>query len=255
MVDSGATQPRDVPGHDPATESERVSAVVSDPLPREALDLNVDGRQVMGPDNGFGKLWHKRYWIRLPASAVSPEALIETWKARYSEFWPEGSRLYQPPDGLDPGDVAAADLAMIGGTRIGTGIVVADAGDTSFTFATLKGHTLAGTITFTGRHEDNATVAQVEVIMRAGDPLYEIGMPLGGHQHENKFWQASLVALGHHFGVEAQPEKSIECLDNRRKWRNASNITHNAFLHTAAYLVMRQFRRLTGSQSAKGNSS
>lgn len=255
MVDRDSAPLQDTTHREPDHEPERISAFISDPLPRETMKENIEGRSITGPDDGFGKLWRKRYWVRLAGSTVTPAELIETWKTRYTEFWPKGSRLYQPPDGLHQGDVAPADLAMIGGTRIGTGIVVTDERDTSFTFTTLRGHMLAGTITFASSEEGGVTVAQVETVMRATDPLYEIGMYLGGHPYENRFWKASLTALAKHFGVEAQPEMSDECLDKRRQWRNAGNIVHNAFLHTAASLVARSFRRLAGSLRSRGRST
>lgn len=255
MVNPGnglAKEPPD-PGSD--TPSEPISAVISDPLPGEALAENVEGRAVTDPDDGFGKLWHKQFWIRLEGVDVTPEGLVKNWKDRYTEFWPKGSHLYQPSGGLEEGDTAAADLAMIGGTRVGTGIRVIDEQPTSFTFATLEGHTLAGTITFSGKKDGDVTVAHVDVLMRASDPIYEIGMPLGGHHHENNFWKASLRALARSYGIEAEPESKTECLDKRRKWANATNITENAFLHTAAYLVARPFRRLATSIRSRGTSS
>ena len=255
MVNHNPTQPGDPSGKEPGDTSERISAFISDPLPDSVLKENVEGRKITWPDDGFGKLWRKRYWIRLEGASVTPHELVKMWKDHYTDFWPKGSRLYQPPDGLKEGDAAAADLAMIGGTRVGTGIEVVDVSDTSFTFATLEGHTLAGTITFSGRDDAGVTVAQVEVHMRAGDPLYEIGMPLGGHHHENNFWKASLVALARHYGIDARPEMSQECLDPKRRWRNASNIVHNAFLHTAGQLVARSFRRLAGNVRSRGTSS
>ncbi len=255
LVTPGASHPQHPPDHQSDEDPERISALISEPLPREALSVNVEGRRVTGPDDGFGKLWHKQFWIRLEGATVTPSELIEVWNAKYTEFWPKGSHLYQPPDGLDEGDVAAADLAMIGGTRVGTGIVVTDVSDTSFTFATLEGHTLSGTITFSGKDDAGVTVAHVDVVMRAADPIYEIGMPLGGHHHENKFWEASLVALARHFGVESEPKSQIECLDTGRKWRNTTNVVHNAFLHTAFYLVARSARRPVTWLRSRGTSS
>jgi hypothetical protein len=255
LVNRGADHPQEPPDHDPGTTPERISALISDPLPREALETNVEGREISGPDDGFGKLWHKQFWIRLDGATVTPEELIEVWKARYTEFWPKGSHLYQPPDGLEQGDVAAADLAMIGGTRVGTGIVVTDVSDTSFTFSTLQGHTLSGTITFSGKDDAGVTVAHVDVVMRASDPIYEIGMPLGGHHHENKFWEASLSALANFFGVNAEAEMSMVCLDTHRKWRNVTNIVHNAFLHTYFQLAARPFGRLARGMRSRGTAS
>ena len=243
------------PDHGHADTSERISLVISDPLPRETLAGNVVGRDVTAVEDGFGKLWRKKFWIRLEGASVTPEELIEVWKKRYTEFWPKGSHLYQPPDGLSTGDVAAADLAMIGGTRVGTGIIVINDTDTSFTFATLQGHTFCGTITFSGAEENGITVARVEVLLRASDPIYEIAMPLGGHQHENKFWEASLRAVARYFGVEADPAMDMEVLDSKRKWRNATNIVHNAFLHTAFTVATRPIRLAVNRLRSRGQST
>jgi hypothetical protein len=243
------------PDHGPADTSEPISLVISDPLPQEALDENVDGRRVTAVDDGFGKLWRKNYWIRLEGASVTPTELIDVWKRRYTEFWPKGSHLYQPADGLAAGDVAAADLAMIGGVRVGTGIFVLRVTDTSFTFATLEGHTFCGTITFSGVEERGATVARVSVVMRASDPIYELGMPLGGHHHENKFWEASLRALARYFEVETEPGMEMEVLDAKRQWRNARNVVHNAFLHTAFTVITRPIRRIVDRMRGRGLST
>lgn len=229
--------------------------LISDPLPAEALRRNVEGRAVTGVEDGFGKLWRKRFWVRLEGADVTPSGLIEVWKRRYTEFWPQGSHLYQPPEGLETGDVAAADLAMIAGARVATGIIVLDTDDTSFTFATLQGHTFCGTITFSGVEEDGATVARVDILMRASDPIYEIGMPLGGHHHENRFWEASLHALAKYVGVDAQPQMDMTCLDGHRKWRNIGNIRHNAFLHTAFTVITRPIRLVVDRRRTKGQTT
>ena len=36
--------------------------------PEGALNLNVDGRQLAGPVQGFGKLWQKTYRVALPGT-------------------------------------------------------------------------------------------------------------------------------------------------------------------------------------------
>lgn len=254
MGTSGAPSPDD-PDHGPVDTSRDISLVDSDPLPGAAVAGNVQGRKVTTPDEGFGKLWRKRYWIRLTGSLVTPAELVRTWQTHYTEFWPKGSHLYQPADGLQQGDVAGADLLMIGGVRIGTGVVVIDENETSFTLASLQGHTFCGTITFTARDDNGVTMAEVEAVLRASDPLYEIGMALGGHWYENRFWKATLVALARYFDVKTTPSMSMECLDSRRKWRNATNIVHNALLHTTFYLIARQLRRLAHWLRSRGKNA
>ena len=76
----------------------------------------------------------------------------------------------------------------------------------------------AGWITFSAAEEDGATCAQCQVLMRAQDPLTEVGLALGGHRKEDRFWQDTLRALAARFGVEAEPETSVVCVDKRRQW-------------------------------------
>ena len=66
------------------------------------------------------------------------------------------------------------------------------ADDESFTLMTPQGHPLAGWITFSAATDDGVTVAQAQVLMRAQDPLSELGLSLGGHSLEDQFWQQTL---------------------------------------------------------------
>jgi hypothetical protein len=95
----------------------------------------------------------------------------------------------------------------------------------------------AGWITFSAAEEDGVTVAQCQVLMRAQDPLTEVGLVLGGHRKEDRFWQDTLRALANRFGVDAEPETSAVCVDNKRQWGRAGSVRHSsAFrssIHTA----------------------
>ena len=37
-------------------------------MPAEAMNINVEGREVVGPLQGFGQLWQKTYCVRLTGS-------------------------------------------------------------------------------------------------------------------------------------------------------------------------------------------
>lgn len=218
----------------------------SDPLPADALPVNVEGRKSAQPDDGFGKLWHKRFRVRLTGAQATPAAVIRTWREHFGTFWPEGHRFYRPLTGLQPGEIALIDLGMPAGTRLSTGVVVQDVSATSFSFATAPGHTFAARITFSANAEAGATVAQAEMWLRASDPLYEIGLPLGGDRRDDQFWITTLRNLAAHFGVSATPEMEKACLDPRRKWRNATNIVDNAYLRTGWHVVTLPLRHLAG---------
>ena len=63
-------------------------------------------------------------------------------------------------------------------------------------------------------------MVQAQVLMRASDPLYEIGMALGGHRQEDKHWAHTLGALASPLGA-GRPEVATQtvCVDRKRQWR------------------------------------
>lgn len=250
MTDSGGVRLQHEP--DKAKGAETLSL---DPhsLPPESLDINVKGRDLAPPEEGFGQLWSKRFRVALAGADVTPIEVVRVWRERFSEFWPESSRFYRPLGGLEPGQVALADLEMAPGTRLSTGVVVIDVQPTSFTFVTPRGHSFAGYITFSANDCAGTTVAQVDIRMRATDPLFELFMPLGGHARENGFWKTTLSKLVDHFGVEGQePEMDMTLLDPHRQWGKATNIIYNSYLHTGFYMLTLPFRKLIGWRKARG---
>ncbi len=40
-----------------------------------------------------------------------------------------------------------------------------------------------------------------------------MGLVLGGHREEDRFWQDTLRTLAARFGVDAEPETSVVCVD------------------------------------------
>jgi hypothetical protein len=215
-----------------------VSRLRVEQAPAGALNLNVQGKQVTSPIQGFGKMWQKTYRVRLTGLHISPQAVISAWKAHFPEFWPPGNRFYTPLTGIQPGEVGLIDLSLPGKAPLSTGVLVLYADDESFTLMTPQGHIFAGWITFSAAVEDGATVAQAQVLMRAGDPLYELGLALGGHGQEDRFWQRTLANLAAYLGA---PDQGVEakstCIDARRQWRRAGNVWHNAGIRTGLYMA------------------
>src|SRR5262249_18460518 len=156
--------------------------------PAGAINLNVDGRQAVGPLQGFGKMWRKLYRIRLESAGITPAEVIRTWKQNFPAFWPKGNHFYAPLTGITPGEVALLNLSLAGGMPLSTGVLVLYADDESFTLMTPQGHMFAGWITFSAYEDAGGTVAQALVLMRANDPIYELGLRLGGHRSEDRFW-------------------------------------------------------------------
>jgi hypothetical protein len=193
---------------------------------------NVAGRRLTGPVQGFGKMWQKSYRMKA-GPGIAPEQAIATWKEHFPEFWPKGNRFAGALTGINPGDVALLDLAMGGGVKLSTGVFVLYADHESFTLMTPQGHMFAGWITFSAEREGDETVVQALVLMRANDPLYEVGMTFGGHRKEDKFWAATLTALGERLGIQNPVvETKSTCVDAKRQWRHANNVWHNSMIRS-----------------------
>jgi hypothetical protein len=210
--------------------------------PREGVrGTNVAGRRLTGPVQGFGKMWQKTYRMKA-GSQIEPEQAITTWKEHFPEFWPKGNRFAGALTGINPGDVALLDLAIGGGVKLSTGVFVLYADAESFTLMTPQGHMFAGWITFSAAREgpqDGAeTVVQALVLMRANDPLYEVAMTFGGHRKEDRFWVATLTALGERLGIQ-NPVVATRtvCVDTRRQWRHANNIWHNSMIRSVLQTI------------------
>ena len=190
----------------------------------EAVNINVEGRRVVGPLQGFGKMWQKTYWVRLSGTSAGPAEVIGAWKQNFASFWPEGNRFYAPFTGIAPGDVAVLNLAAPGGMTLSTGVMVIYADEESFTFMSPEGHMFSGWITFSAHEREGATVPQTQVLIRANDPLWELVMRAYGFKKEDEFWMQTLRAVASHFGVEGQPQMTAACVDPRLQWSQAKNI-------------------------------
>lgn len=239
------SQPRDA-----AYWAKNVTTLKLGQVPAEAVNLNVTGKRVVGPVQGFGKLWQKTYRVELPGASYSPAEVITAWKAAFASFWPDSGRFYGKLTGIDPGDVALLNLSA-GGMKLSTGILVLYADDESFTFMTPEGHMLSAWITFSASQVDGVTVAQAQALERTSDPFDELMYLLGGNRMNDRFWVSTLENLARHVGV-AEPSVStqVTCIDRRRQWRQAGNLRHSASLRTARLTVtapVRWVRRRTRS--------
>src|SRR6476619_6669228 len=171
-----------------------------------AAGINVAGRRPTSPVHGFGRMWQKTYRIRLDGAEATPAEVIAVWKRDFPTFWPKGNRFFAPLAGIQPGEVAVLDLAMPGGLKLSTGVLVLYADDESFTLMTPEGHMCAGWITFSAFAGEGVTYAQAQVLMRASDPMYELGMTFGGHGKADMHWQHTLRSLAAHLGATGDVE-------------------------------------------------
>jgi hypothetical protein len=205
---------------------------------RDGAPNLVEGKRLLSPVQGFGKMWQKTYTVRLDGATATPAEVISRWRENFPAFWPEGNDFYPPLTGLEPGEVGLIKAAGPGGMKFKTGVMVLYADDESFTLMTPEGHMFAGWITFSAFEQDGATVAQTQVLMRAQDPLSEMGLAMGGHRMENRFWEQTLRNLAAHLGC-AEPEvtTAVTCVDKRRQWSRAKNVRHSVAIRSTLHMM------------------
>ncbi len=214
-----------------------VDRLVVGSTPADAINANVNGRHLTSPLNGFGQLWQKTYQIRLEGVAVTPEEVVSLWKAKLPELMPSDSRFYPSISGVKPGEIVLINATLPGlpgGMPVSTGVLILYADEVSFSVMTPEGHPEAGFNTFSAYSEDGVTIAQIQSLARANDPIFEMGFRLlGGAKQQEKIWHHVLTRLSQEVGCpDGQVEMKKVCVDSRLQWSQAGNIWHNSVIRT-----------------------
>jgi hypothetical protein len=228
-------------------------------MPAGSMNLNVQGRQLNNPLQGFGQMWQKTYRIKLiaprvPATgkAAAPQDIIAGWKSNFGKLWPRGNNFYAPLTEIQPGEVAVLNLKGPGGMPLSTGIRVIYADEEQFSFMTPQGHMFAGMITFSSEEEGDDVFAQIQALVRASDPAYEMFFKLGIiGKMEDTFWTATLENLASYFGASGKVELKTQLVDPRWNWSSAKNIFHNAAMWSGIYTATTPFRWVGSKLSGK----
>ncbi|MBI3958775.1 MAG: hypothetical protein HY328_08200 [Chloroflexi bacterium] len=218
------------------------------------LNLNVDGRRLTGPIQGFGQLWQKTYRIHLTGAKITPEEVVTWWKGHLPDLMPEDSRFYPSLTGVKPGEVLLINASLPGipgGVPVSTGVLILYADEESFSVMTPDGHPESGFNTFSSYDEDGVTVCQIQSLARANDPIYEFGFRfMGGGAQQERIWRHVLTGLARQFDVTGEVEVKKTCVDNRLQWRQAKNLWHNAVIRTALALPIRIAQNLFGGNKS-----
>ena len=240
-------QSSDCPADDALFWAQDVSSLRLSHVPTGALNLNVEGRGVMNPLQGFGQLWQKTFRIALPNVELSPAEVIAIWKTHFTEFQPSQNHFFVEGKKIEPGRIMLINASLCG-MPVSTGMVVLYSDDISFTLMTPQGHPESGWVTFSAEIEDSTLVCQVQTMSRANDPLNEVVFRIFASKAQDRIWTHVLQALAAHIQVEAQQVQIAKvCIDPRVQWSEAKNIWHNAALLTLLYILaapVRWFNRL-----------
>jgi hypothetical protein len=242
--DAGERAPRDA-----AHWAQTGTALRVEQVPEGAVYLNVEGRNLVGPIQGFGPMWQKTYRVRLTGVSATTVEVMSVWKENFAKFQPRQNRFYPGLAGFQPGEVVLLNASMKG-APVDSGLMVLYADDESLTLMTPEGCPEAGWITCSVAQEEDGPVAQVWTIGRSNDPLFEIGFRLVGTREQAKIWKHVLIQLAAHYGVQAAVEYTATCLDRRMQWAQLGNVWQNASVRSILYYVATPVRwvRRTGQR-------
>jgi Domain of unknown function (DUF1990) len=215
--------------------------------------VNVEGRREVGALQGFGRLWQKTYQVRLVGVEATPEEVVKVWKEHFPKFQPPQSQFYPSLTGVAPGEVLFIS-ASVGGMPVYTGVRVIYADDESFTVMTPEGHPESGWNTFSAyQDEDGTTVAQIQSLARADDPIYEMAFRIVGSTAQERIWTHVLKSLAAHFGVNEPVTLEKVCVDPKLQWSYVKNVWQNAGVRSMLYTMagsMRWVRGLKGRRTS-----
>jgi len=243
ISDSSARSPALSKARDEKYWTKPISKIMVPEMPQESINLNVDGRRVVGPVEGFGPMWQKTYQLSLSGTKVTPSEAIGILKKNFPKFQPPENRFYPSGAGIQPGEIVLINSSTPGGP-VYTGVIVLYTDEQSFTFITPQGHPESGWVTFSVFDEHGTTVVQIQGLARANDPIYEIAFRLVGSKVQEKIWRYVLNSMAKQLGLTSEVNVKKIRVDARLQWPQAKNVWYNAQIRSMIYAIAAPLRRI-----------
>ncbi|HXG86905.1 MAG TPA: DUF1990 family protein [Vicinamibacterales bacterium] len=163
-----------------------VFAVTPTPL-AEGLRRLADVQPEQQPAEGVGGLERKRFWADITGSSFDAAALIEQFRQSCTDVMPiEFAAEPGAPQEVVEGATLTAAIPLRGNIQIRVEEIAAD----HVTFATLRGHPLAGVVRFDAVDlPDGAVRFAVNVFARAATVFDWVAMSTGGTVAQNSNWR------------------------------------------------------------------
>ena len=154
----------------------------------DGLKMLADAQPEQLPQAGVGGLEKKRFWADITGSRYSPEALMEQFCRRVTEIMPiEFAAEPGAACEVAKGVTMTAAVPMRGNIQIR----VEELMPRRVTFATLRGHPLAGVVRFSADEPDAATVRfAVSVFARAATVFDWVALSTVGGAAQDSNWNA-----------------------------------------------------------------
>jgi len=210
--------------------------------PEGAFARNMDGRRLLGQLKGFGPMWEKLYWLNITKPGIKKDDVLQAMAAHFVEFQPKENFFYPTSQGIAPGQMIFIDSHTPGGI-VSTGVMVLYMDDRSFSFITPQGHPEAGWITFSVDEKPDSVYVQIQGLVRASDPFFEVAFTIAGSKFQETIWKHVLGSLAEYLGVEnnVQMTKYRPAVD--LQWGRWGNIWYNSQLRSLPLNITALFRR------------
>jgi len=210
--------------------------------PEGALVKNMDRRRVIGQLQGFGPMWEKTYWIEIKKPGIKKEDIMLAMQEHFVEFQIPENAFYPTSKGLAPGEMIFIDSRTPGGI-VSTGVMVLYMDDRSFTFITPQGHPEAGWITFSVDEREDSVYVQIQGLVRASDPFFEVAFTIAGSKFQENIWKHVLSSLAKYLGVEENVQMKKYRPASDLQWKKAGNIWYNSQIRSLPLNITTLFKR------------
>jgi uncharacterized protein YbjT (DUF2867 family) len=185
----------------------RVYAVPATPL-TEGLSILADAQPEQTPDEGVGGMEAKRFWADIHGSRYDAEQLLTLFRERCTTLMPiEFDAEPDTPNEVAEGVTLTASLPLRGNIQIR----VVEVEPRAVTFATLRGHPLAGIVRFTtGDPAPGVVRFTVTVYARAASMVDWLALSTVGGAAQNSTWRTVVERMVEESGGTAPEEVEEE---------------------------------------------
>jgi hypothetical protein len=169
------------------------------------MESGTDGRErleagLQPASQGVGRLQQRDYWGVIRGCRYDPASLTSYVRRHFAELPPEPLARFRETGGGAPlslGD--ELEIALPGAGKVGVRVVHVNA--RSFTVATLRGHPIAGRITFGAYPNDRGDVLfHIRSRARFASTLQRLGHFLAGAPMQSTTWTDFIDRLAHTVG-------------------------------------------------------
>jgi uncharacterized protein YbjT (DUF2867 family) len=147
----------------------------------------ADSLQEVLPEDGVGKLEHKRFWADIRGSKLSAPALMMQFRERVNDFMPlEFAAEPGAPETIEKGVTLTGHLPLRGNFQVRVEVTEPN----HVVFATIEGHPLAGIVEFTTSEVGGAVRFSIDTFTRSSNLLDLIAARTIGSFAQSANWRA-----------------------------------------------------------------